>query len=169
LTAVSGPAIGARDLPEAARQARFVAGLLATGALRGPVAQFDAPRDLHVYRLLYDLWGTPAADRFVDETLGPLRRGDRRGELQKTLAALLDAGGSHAEAARRLGIHRNTLAYRVRQIEDALGRDLRDADVRIGLHLALLLDGLPPADDSRRRQSDRAAADISLHGAFDGR
>jgi DNA-binding PucR family transcriptional regulator len=156
-TAVSGPAFGVAALPEATRQARFVLALLEAGSLAGPVAQFDRPDDLHAYRLLYEIWGSPAAKRFAHDLVGDLRLRDRRGELRQTLLALLTTGGSHVEAARRLGIHRNTLAYRLRQIDRALGRDARQGDALLGLHLALLVDALPPVgEESSKRPIELA-------------
>ena len=41
------------------------------------------------------------------------------------------------EAADLLHLHRNTVLYRLSRIEDLLGVDLRNAEVRLGLHLAL--------------------------------
>ena len=36
-----------------------------------------------------------------------------------------------------LGVHRNTTAYRVKRIEELTGWDLREADVRLALSIAL--------------------------------
>ena len=90
-----------------------------------------------IYRLLYSLKGQPELDRFTDETLARLLDRDRGGELRRTLAAYLESNGSPTEAALRLKLHRNTVLYRLSRIEDLLGVDLRDADARLTLHLAL--------------------------------
>jgi purine catabolism regulator len=45
--------------------------------------------------------------------------------------------GNFSEAARRLGLHRNSLIYRVKRIRDLLSRDLEDPEHRLALQLAL--------------------------------
>lgn len=73
----------------------------------------------------------------VRRTLGGLAGSDRTlARLRATALAYLAAGGARAAAA-ALGVHKNTVLYRLRQVEDLLGRPL-DADP-LGLHLALLL------------------------------
>ena len=142
--AVSGPVSSARDLPEAARQARYVAALLDRRLLHGPVARFTDDAQLGAYRLLYEFWGTPALERYVERLLGELRREDRRGMLLDTLRVYLEHGGSQRPTAERLGIHRNTLGYRLRHIRDVIGGDLDDPQLRLSLQLALTAAELPP-------------------------
>jgi purine catabolism regulator len=73
----------------------------------------------------------------VAEALGALELRDQRGTLRETLRAFLETGGSHAGASDRLGIHRNTLAYRLRRIGELIGRDVGDPRSWLTLHLAL--------------------------------
>jgi purine catabolism regulator len=143
--AVSGVALGTASLPEAAREARYIAALINAGIIAGPVARFDALADLGPFRLLYRLWGTLDLTAFVAEALGDLPNADRRGTLRQTLLAYLTAGGSHVDAAATLGIHRNTLSYRLKQIAALTGREPTNPDTRLVLHLALLASSLPPA------------------------
>jgi PucR C-terminal helix-turn-helix domain/GGDEF-like domain len=78
------------------------------------------------------------ARRFVKRELGPLAEdveGSRR--LVVTLLAFLEEGASFARAARRLGVHENTIAYRVHRAEELLGH--RIVDRRLELHVALRL------------------------------
>jgi len=93
--------------------------------------------DLGLYRLLYALQPLPELRAFRDEALERLRPKDRGGVLLQTLEAYLATNGSPTDAAERLHLHRNTVLYRLGRIEDLLGVDLRDAEVRLGLHLAL--------------------------------
>lgn len=58
-------------------------------------------------------------------------------DLLATLTAYLDHGGSLAEAARSLYVHRNTLLHRISRIEELSGLDLRDPLVRLNLHAAV--------------------------------
>ena len=73
--------------------------------------------------------------------------GDKRGILRETYLTYLTAGGSQTETAAALGIHRNTLTYRLRQIAQLLGHDPDDPRLRLAMHLALVAERLP--DESR--------------------
>jgi PucR family transcriptional regulator, purine catabolism regulatory protein len=94
-------------------------------------------KDLGLYRLLYALEPLPELRAFRDDALTRLRAKDRGGVLLLTLGAYLATNGSPTDAADRLHLHRNTVLYRLGRIEDLLGVDLRNAEVRLGLHLAL--------------------------------
>lgn len=131
------------SLPAIAREARFVAGLLTLRRIPGPVARFDMIEDLGVYQALFPLWGASQLARFASDALGDLIAHDRRGTLRTTLLAFLECGGSHVDTARALEIHRNTLAYRLKQIADITRLDPLDPGVRITLHLALIATRLP--------------------------
>jgi purine catabolism regulator len=149
--ALSGEVAGAGRLPEAFRQAEFVAMLIRGGILPAQATQFDQLSDVGVYRLLYEVWGTPALATYVDDALGELRARDKRGTLRETLLAYLNAGGSQTETANALGIHRNTLAYRLRQIAGLTGRDPGDPGMRLVMHLALVAATLPEPTGVLRR------------------
>lgn len=143
---LSRPVARLKAAPEGLRQARFLTGLLRTGALTGSVVRFDALEDTGPFALLYLLWGNPEIEAFRHQVLGPLLDADERAcELLQTLAAFL-AYGSASEVAARLGIHRNTVAYRLAQATERTGRNLGDARDRFLLELAFLLGMLPPAE-----------------------
>ncbi|HEV2529544.1 MAG TPA: helix-turn-helix domain-containing protein [Thermomicrobiales bacterium] len=141
--ALSSVVAGVANLSEALREVRFVVALMKQQIVCGSVVRFDSVDDLGAYRLLYRLWGTTDLTRFAAEALGDLPMRDKKGALRKTLLVYLETGGSHVDAAERLGIHRNTLAYRLKQIGLLTGRNPTDADSRLVLHLALLATTLP--------------------------
>jgi len=142
--AISAPILTARHLPQATRQARFVAALADKGLIRGADLRFDDATALGAWGLLFVHWGSPTLGRYVDQLLGDLIREDRRGLLRETLRAYLEHGGAQRPTAERLAIHRNTLTYRLRQIRNVLRLDPDDPDARLGLHLAILAADLPP-------------------------
>ncbi|GGO93605.1 PucR family transcriptional regulator [Wenjunlia tyrosinilytica] len=80
-----------------------------------------------------------AVRAFADGLLRPLRDHDAtsRGDLVASLNAWLSHHGQWDAAAADLGVHRHTLRYRMRRVEELLGRSLDDADVRMELWLAL--------------------------------
>jgi purine catabolism regulator len=101
------------------------------------VASFESIDDVGAFRLLYHLRESKELHAFVSQALGTLEHLDHRGTLRGTLAAFLESGGSHVDASNRLGIHRNTLAYRLRRISELIGRDVADPEAWLVLHLAL--------------------------------
>ncbi|GFH35418.1 PucR family transcriptional regulator [Streptomyces pacificus] len=92
-----------------------------------------------------------AVRAFADGMLRALREHDAtgRGDLVASLRAWLSRHGQWDAAAADLGVHRHTLRYRMRRVEEILGRSLDDPDVRMELWLALKASETPlpaPAD-----------------------
>lgn len=109
----------------------------AAGASPGPIVRADR---LAAYRLLSVLHNLPEGRRHARALLAPIltgRPGVVRARLA-TLRAVLETGGP-AEAAAALGVHRNTVAYRLRRIEALSGWNLADRELRLPLTLALYL------------------------------
>ncbi|MFI9549330.1 PucR family transcriptional regulator [Streptomyces sp. NPDC052016] len=80
-----------------------------------------------------------AVKAFADGLLRALHEHDAtgRGDLVASLRAWLSRHGQWDAAAADLGVHRHTLRYRMRRVEEILGRSLDDPDVRMELWLAL--------------------------------
>lgn len=79
------------------------------------------------------------AERFVRRELGPLAAEDDAAcRLRATLRTFLEEGSSFVRAARRLGVHENTVTYRVRRAEELLGHAVaeRQLELRVALRLA---------------------------------
>lgn len=79
----------------------------------------------------------PAQARAFAEGLLLGFRADEDADLLVTLTSFLRHHGSHVRIARELGIHRNTVAQRVRAIEARLGRSLDDPQTRVDAWTAL--------------------------------
>lgn len=132
---------GFRASHDQARRARRVARILRRTA---PVVRYA---DVAVSDLLTR---DPEAARVVAATtLGPLADDDdgaRR--LLATLRVFLQEGQSYARTARRLGLHENTVAYRVRRAVELSGQGSVDAHaLRAAIELAPLLEHGPPPDE----------------------
>jgi hypothetical protein len=87
-----------------------------------------------------------AARRFAERELGPLAaHDDSTVRLASTLGVFLEEGASFVRAARRLGVHTNTVTYRVRRSEELLGHKVteRQLELRVALRLNRLM-GLFP-------------------------
>ena len=79
------------------------------------------------------------ARRFAERTLGPLAGADptmRR--LAETLRVTLEHQGSPRRAAQVLGVHENTVAKRLRTVEQLLGDDIRRCSAELLAALAVL-------------------------------
>ena len=122
---------GFRESHEGAEQARRVA--ILQGRPPGSVTRYP--------RVALAALGTSdqaQARAFVIRQLGPLADADETSQrLAATLRAYLDEHASRSRAAKRLGVHENTISYRVRQAEEILGRSV-DEDT-LELHVALVL------------------------------
>jgi PucR family transcriptional regulator, purine catabolism regulatory protein len=135
--AVSRPFAEPGDRPAMEAQARATLEAVEPLAERPAVARADR---LPAYRLLGNLHNVPDGPRLARALLEPLLAGraDVRREHLATLRAVLDHPGL-AEAAASLGVHRNTVAYRVRRIEALTGWRLADPELRLPLAVALRL------------------------------
>jgi hypothetical protein len=124
---------GARPAAEAAARAT----LEASGLLDHPPLVARVSR-LPAYQLLGSLRNLPDGLRQARELLAPILdgRSSAQGERLATLRAALETA-SLGEAAARLGVHRNTVAYRVSRLEAVGGWDLSDPDLRVALVLAV--------------------------------
>lgn len=102
---------------------------------RGPGIHQGAPLSLE--RLLTANPDLPIRE-LGEATLGPLLANDPPDKpLLTTLTTFLDTGGSVNETAERLYVHRNTVRYRLTQIEQLTGRSLASTRDRVHLWLAL--------------------------------
>ena len=103
---------------------------------RGRVASY---RSLGAFRLLLEVQSPEALRRFVDELLGTLLRyaQSRDTPLLETLEALSAARWIRRAAARNLGIHINSMSYRVERIEALTGLQLDDPETRVAISIAL--------------------------------
>jgi purine catabolism regulator len=133
--AVSRPFRSAGERPTAEAEARATL----EAALALPEAPAVARGDrLAAYRLMGAMHNVPDGQRLAAAILAPLLTGrpDVRRERLQTLRAVLERGGVN-EAAEALGVHRNTIAYRLRRIEAVTGWRLTDPELRLPLSLAV--------------------------------
>ena len=94
------------------------------------------------------------AVRFTEAELGELIADtDMAARLRATIRVYLEENLSPARAARRLGIHQNTVVYRVKQSEELLGHAIeqRRLQLEVALRLSDMIDGLRSAADRGRR------------------
>ncbi|WP_433403988.1 PucR family transcriptional regulator [Streptomyces sp. CA-146814] len=128
---IAAPRRGLDALPASWREATAAARAARAETRFGPVARWSS---IGPYRLLTALpgTGTDPADPAVASLLTPLHK-----ELAHTAEVFLDCAGQASRTAAELGIHRQTLYYRLSRIEQITGLDLNDGEDRLLLHMAV--------------------------------
>ena len=143
--AASGPVVqDAASTPRSFHEAEVVLALLRhrTDAV---VLSYD---ELGLQALLLSVPPTRLR-AFVDVSLGPIAA---RPELLETLEAWYAGNGSRAAVADRLGVHRNSVGYRVARLRELLGSDPMEAKTARQLQAALdAREVLRALDDLDRR------------------
>ncbi|AOR31930.1 PucR family transcriptional regulator [Streptomyces fodineus] len=126
---VGDPRTGLADLGTVWQEAQAAARAALAEPRFGPVAQWAR---IGPYRFLTALPPQAAHDPVVGPLLTPAHR-----ELAHTAEVYLDCAGQAGRAAAALGIHRQTLYYRLSRVEQLTGLDLDDGEDRLLLHMAL--------------------------------
>ncbi|MFF0750200.1 PucR family transcriptional regulator [Streptomyces sp. NPDC004267] len=125
---IAAPRRGLADLDIAWREAASAARAAGAQPLLGPLAEWAA---IGPYRMLTAL--PPAEpDPAVRTLLSPAHA-----ELARTAEVFLDHAGQAGRTATALGIHRQTLYYRLSRVEQLTGLDLDEGEDRLLLHMAL--------------------------------
>ncbi|MEU5700422.1 PucR family transcriptional regulator [Streptomyces aurantiacus] len=126
---IAAPRTGLTDLATAWREASAAARAALAEPRLGPVAHWAS---IGPYRLLTTMPPTAAQDPAVRPLLAPAHR-----ELVRTAEVFLDCAGQAGRTAAALGIHRQTLYYRLSRVEQLTGLDLDDGEDRLLLHMAI--------------------------------
>jgi sugar diacid utilization regulator len=133
------------DLVAAARayaEAQQVQQSLLTVGVRGHGAVL-ASEDLGVGRLILAALDHVEAERFAEQTLGPLvdpEGDDGHGDLVRTLGTFFDSCRSVRRAATELGVHENTIRYRLARVRELTGLDIAaNPDDQLSAQLAVLI------------------------------
>ena len=134
LRAGAGSAVDAGSVGRSLREARYA---LQVCRLEG--WQHAGFEQLGTYRLLLSMTEPDALRAFADALLAPLDAydADHGGELLASLQAFLQHNARWETAAAQLYVHRHTLRYRMRKVEELTGRDLTNSFDRMEFWLAL--------------------------------
>lgn len=156
IAGVGSPRAGSRGLKASFTEARRA---LALGSVLNPKGLVHRYDELRVFDLFKE---DSTVDSFVQEVLEPLLALDRirNTHMIETLDAFFACGTVRKAAAAQLEIHPNTLDYRLRAIEDALGFGVRSGTGAFKLQLALKL--LPLARNTLAGGWDHRHRDPSI-------
>ncbi|MEX0989217.1 MAG: PucR family transcriptional regulator ligand-binding domain-containing protein [Actinomycetota bacterium] len=130
----AGDLVGPMDTARSLREARYALQVCRLEGWRS--AGFG---DLGTYRLLLSMADPDALRAFADSLLAPLDVYDTAhgGELLASLEAFLNNNARWETASTQLYVHRHTLRYRMRKVEELTGRDLTSSFDRMEFWLAL--------------------------------
>jgi DNA-binding PucR family transcriptional regulator len=133
---VGNLANGVSELARSHVEARQALRLTRRAGGRARVASY---RSLGAFRLLLEVQSPDALRRFVNELLGTLIQyaQSRETPLLETLEALAAARWVRRAAARQLGIHINSMSYRVERIQTLTGLQLDEPETRVAISIAL--------------------------------
>jgi DNA-binding PucR family transcriptional regulator len=139
--AVIGPSVPLARAAQSLRWARHAQALVQAGVIpagNGPDRNGPVRCDQHLSTLLV-LADEDLAAALSHRRLAPLARlrPGQRDRIAETLLAWLQLGENAAEVAQRIHVHPQTVRYRLRQITELFGDQLRDPDCRFELQLAL--------------------------------
>ncbi len=139
---IGGPCRDPREITRSYEQAHRTIETLRRIGRAGTVTAFG---DLGIHRLLLQVPQLSELRSFADDVLGSLSPGEheRRAEYLTTLACYLRENSSPQRAARFLHVHPNTVAYRIKRIEEITGLSMDSYRDRLTTQVALeILDAL---------------------------
>lgn len=124
---------------EAYRLACGVLDLVQQAARRDRVVALD---DIGAYRLLLQVKRPRELEDFARSVLGPMHDYDQRHQtkLGPTLRGFMAQRCNASVTAKQLHVHPNTVAYRLRRIEQLLDVDLHDPQALLHVQLALMIE-----------------------------
>jgi purine catabolism regulator len=121
------------DLPKGFMQAQQAINISRRAKWTQSIACYG---DLGVYRVLYSGVDDTEKQLFINEFLGPILK---EGELTATLRIYFENMGNRRGTAHAMGVHYNTVSYRITHIEQLTKKKLNNADDSLCLQVALKL------------------------------
>lgn len=93
------------------------------------------------YEILLEIKDDDKVRAYCNETIGPVLKYDKahNTNLYKTLKCYFDNNASVSKASEQMFIHRNTINYKIKKIENILSCDLSSFEERFTLMLAIKL------------------------------
>ena len=125
-------------LPPAVKQAEKAAYIAQLSTESKKIIHYD---ELGVFKVLFGNANQSEKSLFMQDTLGGILSQSKgyRDELIKTLRFYFTCGCNLRQTAKELYMHYNTISYRIGKIEELIGVDLKDAEARLNVQIALKL------------------------------
>lgn len=125
------------DLRKSHREACFACQMAEVDMLAGE-NRFVEYSKIGVFRLFAEIKDASGLRQYEEEVLGPIRDYDRKNKsgFLDTLQIYLEENEDIVATCKRLFIHRNTLSYRLKRIEEITQRSMTDAEARLDFRIA---------------------------------
>ena len=138
---VGGEVKNISNVHKSYKQAIKVLKLVRALSSKEDIAFYD---DLGTYKLLIAIEDKEVIEAYYKETIEPIARYDsfNQSDLRAILESYLRHSGSVKDTAEEMFIHRNTVNYKIKKIEELLQLDLSNLDNRIKLTMGLMVDNL---------------------------
>ena len=132
---------GVEQLTNAYVQAKKVVNLSERNGWENQLVQY---RELGVYQLLLAIDDKNTMKQYYDAKLGVLEKHDQNNgsDYLEFLKVYLNSNCSINDTADKLFIHRNTVVYKIKKINELLDCDLSELEVRVKLFLAIMLQNI---------------------------
>ncbi|PKV95482.1 MULTISPECIES: PucR family transcriptional regulator [Amycolatopsis] len=128
---LSQPVLSSTRFPDAFREAKWA--LEGARALQIDLSVYGTHSSHFLPRTVAE------GEAAVSRLLGPIMEYDAKNDTQllQTLKVFFEVNRSWQEGAKRLGIHKQTLAYRMKKVEELTAADLRDFGCQAELFFAI--------------------------------
>lgn len=129
------------QLTNAYVQAKKVVNLSERNGWENQLVQY---RELDVYQLLLAIDDKNTMKQYYDAKLGVLEKHDQNNgsDYLEFLKVYLNSNCNINDTADKLFIHRNTVVYKIKKINELLDCDLSELEVRVKLFLAIMLQNI---------------------------
>lgn len=100
--------------------------------------------EMGIYKLLMNIENQDILNEYYEHSIKPIREYDKNNNssLAPVLRSYLKNNGSVKETADELFIHRNTVNYKIKKIEEMLNIDLSSLDARVQLIVGFMLEDM---------------------------
>ena len=124
-----------RDLKDSVTEAKHALNMLHMCKRTGQYRMYE---EMGIYQLLFSIKDDSMLKRIIEEQIGILQVYDQENisDLLTTLDVYLQEDCNITNTTQRLYVHRNTVKYRIKRIQELLGKDLHDVNVQFNLRLA---------------------------------
>lgn len=128
-------------LEDVRRSLKEARGAMNVAMATGKMEAVNAYATLGIYRIFLNMENEQELHNLYHETLDKLVEYDKStdGELFHTLKAHIEGGCNITKTTDMLFVHRNTVKYRLKRIEEILEVDLDDAETQFELKLAFVI------------------------------
>lgn len=129
---------GVTKLSNAYVQAKKVIDLSQRKAWKNMIVDY---RELGAYQLLLSIDDKEVMKRYFDDVLGKLEKmdSDNGSDYMEFLKVYFTCNCNINDTADKLFIHRNTVVYKIKKINELLNCDLSEIEVRVRLYLAIMM------------------------------